>query len=157
MSAGRLRALYYNSAAFASPTWVLFGRISDVNISRSRATGDRKYRSAKTAKKVTGYMEYGISFKYSVKKATPTVTDTVADKLEDSFLNETVLDICALNGVIAAGTTRKGIRGPFVVTKFDVSEGDEDEVTYDVELAEVEDEQPAGTPFETAAYTVTTA
>ncbi len=30
-------------------------------------------------------------------------------------------------------------------------------MTFDVELVEVEDEQPAGTPFETSAYTVTTA
>ncbi len=40
--------------------------------------------------------------------------------------------------------------------KCDQSEADEDGVTYDVELVEVEDEQPAGTAFETSAYTVTT-
>lgn len=157
MSAGRLRALYYNSASYASPTWVLMTRISDVNIARGKGTGDRAYRGAKTKKKVTGYLEYGITFKYAVKKGTPTVTDTLADKLEDSYINDTILDIAALNAVIGAGTTRKGIRGPYVVTKFDMNEGDEDSVTYDVELVEVEDEQPAGTPFETGAYTVTTA
>ncbi len=60
MTAGRLRALYYNSATFGSPTWVLIGRVSDVNIARGRATSDRKFRSAKTAKKVTGYLEYAL-------------------------------------------------------------------------------------------------
>ncbi len=138
-TAGRLRAAYYNSATFGSPTWVAMGRISDVQRSRSRATSDRKFREAKNAKKVTGYMERGFSFKYHAKKAG--ATDTVLDKLEDSFTNETVLDVCFLNGLIAAGTTRKGERGPVVVTKLDINEADEEGVTFDVELSEVEDEQ----------------
>ncbi len=122
MTAGRLRALYYNSATYSSPTWVLLGRISDVNISRARGTGDRKYRSAKTAKKVGGYLEYGITFKYSVKRATIAApSDTVADKLEDSLINETTLDICALNAVIATGTTRKGYSRPIYVRESAIS------------------------------------
>lgn len=154
MSSGRLCAAYYNSATYATPTWVLIGRISDVSRSRSRATSDRMYRSAKTKKKVTGYMEYGFSFKYHCKKAGG--TDTVLDKLEDSFLNETVLDVAFLNGKIAAGTTRTGERGPVVVSKMDRTESDEEGVTYDIELVEVEDEQPAGTAFEFGAYSVVT-
>jgi hypothetical protein len=154
MTAGRLRAAYYNSATFGSPTWVLIDRISDVSRSRSRGTSDRKYRAASNSKKVTGYLEYGFSFKYHVKKAV--LSDTVLDKLEDSFLNETVLDFCFLNGKIASGTTRKGERGPVVVSKLDISEADEDGVTYDVELVETEDEQ-SGALNEFKAYTVTTA
>lgn len=153
MSAGRLRALYVNTAVstpYATPTWTLVGRISDVQRSRSRATADRKYRSAKNSKKITGYKEYGFSFKYHVKKAG--AADTIADKLEDSFTNETVLDVCFMNGLIAAGTTRVGERGPVVVTKLDIAEADEEGVTYDVELSEVEDE----TILEFAAYTITT-
>lgn len=158
MSAGRLRAAYYNSATYSSPTWVYIGRISDVTRSRSRSTSDRMYRAAKTKKKVTGYLEYGFSFKYHVKKSGSTpATDTVLDKLEDSFLNETVIDVCFLNGKIATGTTRAGERGPIVVSKLDIAESDEEGVTYDVELVEVEDEQPAGTAFEFGAYQVVTA
>src|SRR5574343_1650332 len=148
MTAGRLRALYINTAVstpYATPTWTLVSRISDVSRPRSRSTNDRAYRGAKNKKKVLGYKEYGFSFKYHVKKAG--ATNTILDKFEDSFNNETILDVCFLNGAIASGTTRVGERGPVVVSKCDISENDEEGVTYDVELVEVEDEQPAGTLF----------
>ncbi len=157
MSAGRLRTFYLNTASstpYATPTWTLVSRISDVSRPRSRSTNDRAYRGAKNKKKVLGYKEYGFSFKYHVKKAG--ATDTVLDKLEDSFTNETVLDVCFMNGKFDTGTTRVGERGPVVVSKLDISENDEEGVTYDVELVEVEDEQPAGTLFEFSAYSVTT-
>ncbi len=117
MSAGRLRALYYNSASFACAYLGPDESYQRRENRREKGTSDRKYRGAKTVKSVTGYLKYGISFKYFVKKATPAVTDTLADKLEDSFLNDTIIDLAALNAAIASGTTRKGIRGPFVVTK----------------------------------------
>jgi len=157
MSAGRLRALYLNTASstpYATPTWTHVSRISDVQRSRSRSTNDRAYRGAKNKKKVTGYKEYGFSFKYHVKKAG--ATDTVADEFEDSYTNETVLDVCFMNGLFTTGTTRVGERGPCVVSKMDIIENDEEGVTYDIELVEVEDEQPAGTLFEFAAFSVTT-
>ncbi len=153
MSAGRLRALYLNTAVstpFATPTWSLVSRISDVQRTRARPTSDRAYRGANNKKKILGYKEYGFSLKYHVKKAG--ATDTIADKLEDSFVNETVLDVCFMNGKFDAGTTRKGERGPVVVSKMDISEADEEGVTYDIELVEVEDE----TITEFTAYTVTT-
>ncbi len=153
MTAGRLRAAYYNSGTYGSPTWVLFSRISDVQRGRSRTKSDRKYRGAQVGKKVTGYLEYAWSFKYHVKKAG--AADTVLDALEASLLNETVMDVCFMNGKFDTGTTRKGERGPVVVTKLDISEADEDGVTYDVELDHVEDEQ-SGSLFEVGAYTVTT-
>lgn len=153
MAAGRLRAAYYNTGTFSSPTWVLMSRISDVSRSRSRPTSDRKYRGAKVGKKITGYLEYSWSFKYACKKAG--ATDTVLDALEDSFQNETVMDVAFLNGIIASGTTRKGERAPVVVTKLDINESDEEGVTYDVELSHVEDEQ-SGSLNEVTALTVTT-
>lgn len=150
-SAGRLRVAAYNSATFASPTWVTLARITDVQRPRSRSTSDRVYRGAENKKKVTGYMDRGFTFKYAVKKAG--VTDAVLDKLEDSYTNETVLDMCFMNGAMTTGTTRTGERGPVVVSKLDISEADEEGVTYDVELVEVEDETIA----EFIAYSVTTA
>lgn len=158
MSAGRLRALYVNTSSpysFGTPIWTHVSRISDVQRTRSRATSDRAYRGAQNKKKVTGYKEYGFSFKYHVKKAG--AADTMLDRLEASFLNETVMDVCFMNGLFASGTTRTGERGPVVVSKCDIIETDEEGVTYDIELVEVEDEQPAGTLFEFSAFSVTTA
>lgn len=149
--AGRKRAAYYNSATYGSPTWVLLGRISDVNRPQSRSTSDRMYRSANNKKKVTGYKEHSFSFKYHVKKAGS--ADTVLDKLQDSFDNDTVIDVCFMTGKFDSGTTRTGIRGPVVVSKFDLSEPDEEGVVYDVELVEVEDD----TIPEFTAFSVTTA
>ena len=149
--AGRKRAAYYNSATYASPTWVHLARISDVNRTQSRSSSDRMYRGAKNKKKVTGYKEHSFTFKYHVKKAG--TADTVLDKLQDSFDNDTVIDICFMNGKFDTGTTRTGVRGPVVVSKFDISEADEEGVTYDVELVEVEDD----TIPEITAFSVTTA
>jgi len=149
--AGRKRAAYYNSGAYASPTWVHLARISDVNRPQSRSTSDRMYRGAVNKKKVTGYKEHSFTFKYHVKKAG--TADTVLDKLQDSFDNDTVIDVCFMNGKFDTGTTRTGVRGPVVVSKFDISEADEEGVTYDVELVEVEDD----TIPEITAFSVTTA
>jgi len=149
--AGRKRAAYYNSGTYASPTWVHLARISDVNRPQSRSTSDRMYRGAANKKKVTGYKEHSFTFKYHVKKAG--TTDTVLDKLQDSFDNDTVIDVCFMNGKFDTGTTRTGVRGPVVVSKFDISEADEEGVTYDVELVEVEDD----TIPEITAFSVTTA
>lgn len=149
--AGRKRAAYYNSGTYASPTWIHLARISDVNRPQSRSTSDRMYRGAVNKKKVTGYKEHSFTFKYHVKKAG--TTDTVLDKLQDSFDNDTVIDICFMNGRFDTGTTRTGVRGPVVVSKFDISEADEEGVTYDVELVEVEDD----TIPEITAFSVTTA
>jgi hypothetical protein len=149
--AGRKRAAYYNSGTYASPTWIHLARISDVNRPQSRSTSDRMYRGAVNKKKVTGYKEHSFTFKYHVKKAG--TADTVLDKLQDSFDNDTVLDVCFMNGKFDTGTTRTGVRGPVVVSKFDISEADEEGVTYDVELVEVEDD----TIPEITAFSVTTA
>jgi hypothetical protein len=149
--AGRKRAAYYNSGTYASPTWIHLARISDVNRPQSRSTSDRMYRGAVNKKKVTGYKEHSFTFKYHVKKAG--TADTVLDKLQDSFDNDTVIDICFMNGKFDTGTTRTGVRGPVVVSKFDISEADEEGVTYDVELVEVEDD----TIPEITAFSVTTA
>lgn len=149
--AGRKRAAYYNSGTYASPTWVHLARISDVNRPQSRSTSDRMYRGAVNKKKVTGYKEHSFTFKYHVKKAG--TADTVLDKLQDSFDNDTVIDVCFMNGKFDTGTTRTGVRGPVVVSKFDISEADEEGVTYDVELVEVEDD----TIPEITAFSVTTA
>lgn len=151
LQAGRKRAAFYNSATYGSPTWVQFARITEVTRPQSRSTSDRMYRGAKNKKKATGYIERSFAFKYIPKKAG--TTDTVLDKLEDSFVNETVLDVCFMTGTFDTGTTRVGVRGPFVVSKFDLNEPDEEGVSYDVELVEVEDD----TIPESVAYSVTTA
>ncbi len=160
MSAGRTRAAYVNTGTYTTPVWVHISRITGVQRPQSRATSDRKYRGARSVKTVTGYLTYGFTFKYAVKSS-KFATDTVGALLQGSLDNETVLDVCFLNqriiqptGTYPSGANAVGVRGPVVVTKFDIAEEDEDGVMFDVELKEVEDEQPVGTPFEMQAISI---
>lgn len=159
-AAGRKRAAYINTGTNSTPVWVQMERISGVNRPSSRGTADRKYRGARSVKTVTGYITYGFTFKYHIK-ASKFTTDAVIALLDGSFNSETVLDCCFLNqriiqatGTFTPGANAIGVRGPMIVTKLDLIEEDEEGVTYDVELKEVEDEQPAGTPFEIGAYSI---
>ena len=134
-------------------------RISGVQRPLSRGTADRKYRGATTVKTVTGFLKYGFTFKYHIKGPRLSA-DAVLVLLEASILNETILDVCFLNQRIAQpaasftpGSNAVGVRGPVVCTKLDLSEEDEEGVTFDVELMEVEEEQ-AGLLVEIAAFSV---
>jgi hypothetical protein len=158
-AAGRKCVAYLNTGTFASPVWTALNRITDVKSPQSRGSSDRMYRGAKNKKKVLGYLEYSFAFKYQVKKAG--VADTLFDKLEDSNRNEVVLDVFFANqpltaptGSTAIGTAAKGLRGPVVVEKFDRDEADEDGVSYDVNLVEVDHEE-SGALVEIAAFSVT--
>ena len=143
-AAGRKRAAYLNTGTFASPAWTMVSRMTNVQRPQGKATSDRMFRGAKNKKKVSGYVEYGFTFTYQVKKAN--LADTVYDAFLDSFNNDTVLDMCFLNQTIdqPVGTSAGnavGVRGPLECTKFDIKEEDEDGVTVDIELSEVDHEE----------------
>lgn len=156
-AAGRRAVGYYNSGTYTTPVWVEFKRISEVKRPMNRATSDRMYRGAKNKKKVAGYIEFSITFKYQRKKAG--LADTVYDKLLDSFVNETVLDCIFVDQPLTvatggqASTNAVGLRGPYVVSKFDLDEADEEGRSHDVELVEVDHEE-SGNLVETVAFSV---
>lgn len=157
--AGRKRKCYVNTGTYATPVWSEVGRVSNVKRGQSKGASDRYYRSAKNKKKVPGAPEYSFSFKYQIKN--PKYADTIMDKFQDSFDNDTVLDMAFLNraiqlatGTFTVGDKAKGIRGPLVCTKFDLDESDDEGVSYDVELVEVDEEQ-SGSAWEVSAYEVT--
>lgn len=156
MTTGRTCKAYVNiGGTLATPTWVEMKRISNVQRPRSRSTGDRMYRGALNKKKVTGYLENGFSFSYITAKAgsAAETADTVLTALEGSLLNETILDVCFQDRAVTGAS--KGVRGYVQVSKFDRKEDDEDSITYDVELVEVEEYDGAGALVEIAAYTTT--
>lgn len=157
MTAGKSYPVYINEDAYATPEWTRVCRATDVSISRSKGTNDVVYHCSPNKKKVTGYKENSVTMKYTVKKVGATgVTDTVFDLIEDSFENDTILDMCFMNGTLSAGTTRQGYRGPMICTKLDRSQADEDAVTYDLEFMEADDEQ-GGSVWNFGAYEVVTA
>lgn len=147
MQAGRTCTLNYNTGTYGSPTWVHIGRVSSPSRTQGRPTSRKTYREANNSKNVTGLIDNEISGQYVQKNAGQ--ADTILDALEDSLLNDTVLDIAMLDGP-AATTGSTGIRGPFVVSQLDKSEDDEDAVVFDFTLVEVEDDTIA----ETTSYTI---
>lgn len=159
--AGKDYPLFVNTAEstpYATPEWTRICRVSDVNVDRTKGVNDSSFHCSPNKKAIIGYKKNSITFKYTEKKVSATgVSDSVFDILEDSFENDTILDICAMNGLLSAGTTRQGERGPMVVTKLSQSRADEEAVTYDVEMHEVEDYKPDGSMFDFGAYQVVTA
>lgn len=137
LRAGRLCSANINTGTYSTPVWAALTRISNVKRGQSRGTTQRKYRGAKNAKNVQGMRVYTFSFTYVARDAGETDANFVL--LQASFDNETLMDLSFLDK--AAGTGAKGVRGPFVVTKLDRNEDDEDAVSYDVEVSEIDADQ----------------
>lgn len=158
-AAGRTATLAFNTGTFASPVWVEAHRATEVKRPSSRAGSDRKYRGAKNVKTVAGYIKTSITFKYQQKRAG--VADAVFTLLQSRFLSGEFIDVAALSqkltaptGSPAIGTPAVGDRGPYVVLKFDRDENDEDGISYDVELAETDEDKTGGGIWDVEAYSI---
>lgn len=138
-----------NTGTYALPVWSPMGRISSPKRSQSRTANERVYREAENKKSILGKKAYGFSFTYIPKDVD--LTDAILDELQDSFDNGTTLDIAILDRPAAAGAI--GIRGPWQVSQLDRNEDDEDAVSYDVVIVEVDEEQ-SGALWEVDNYTM---
>lgn len=148
MRSGRKCTLNYNTGTYASPTWTHMGRVSSPKQTLGRPTSRKVWRESANSKNVTGVKDVGMTFTYIVKSND--VADAVLTALLDSYHNDTVMDLAALDRT--AGTGAKGIRGPFVVSQIDRNEDDEDAVSYDVTV--VEAEHDTETAFMAASFTI---
>ena len=154
MTTGRTCKAYVNiGGSLATPTWVEMKRISNVSRPKGRSTSDRMFRGAVNKKKVAGFLEFGFSFTYILARAgsAADTADTVVDELEDSLDSETILDVCFMDRAVTGAAA--GVRGYVQCTKLDRKEDDEDNVSYDVELVEVEEYDGSGDLVEFDAYT----
>jgi hypothetical protein len=148
--------MYINTGTYAVPVWTKLERISDVKLPKSRPSSRRAYRGLNSSKNVTGYLDFGISFKYEHKKVGQ--IHAAYDLLQDSLLNDTPLDCLNVNAPLVvptdhplAGEDAVGFRGYYNVVKLDRDEADEDGTTSDVELKEVY-EEVSGVPKEVVAF-----
>ncbi len=153
MKPGRTCTLNYNAGTYAAPTWTHIARVSSPKQTRGRPATRRTYRSHVNSKNVLGMIDAGITFTYVCRASG---TDTVLTSLMTSLNSDTNMDIAMLDGPAATGAT--GIRGQFKVSQMDRNEDDEDAVSYDVTLVEVEasaaDETTAGGPINATSFTV---
>lgn len=154
VQAGRDNKLYYNDTAatasggagnYTTPVWVLIDRVGDVNRAGTKSTTEVDMRASETTIVVYGNKSREITFTYYKRVGT---TDSVFDVLEDSFENNTVLDIAMMEGAIATSGTQ-GVRGPFIVSQMDKSEpiAGVDAFECSMQFADAEQDDSPGTPF----------
>jgi hypothetical protein len=132
---GRVQKLYLNSAAYASPTWVEFTKVGDVDITMEKATSEINTRETPNTKTIGGNNKIGLTFDYFRVDA---LTDAVFTALRASYLNNTPMDLAGMESAIASSGA-KGIRGPFLCTKCTRKEPVNEATRYEVELMETDD------------------
>jgi hypothetical protein len=136
---GRKNKIYLNTGTYGTPVWSELKRVTGLKRPQGRGSSEYMYRGAKSKKTAVGYQKFELSFKYETKRD-PANADAMLTALQDSFDNETVLDMATVDRAIAtSGAT--GVRGPFQVTTFDRDEDDESNTSYDVTLSEVDHEE----------------
>lgn len=104
---GRECYLYYNSATYASPTWVLIGQAVDVSFSIDKNYGDVSSRISAWKKNKAGLKDLSVSFGYRYKMG---VTDAVFDALRANAIANTDTELFIADG--PSGTA--GSEGPRV-------------------------------------------
>jgi hypothetical protein len=128
--------LGYNSGTYDAITHVQIKKIGDVQLPLERAASDKDTRETPNTKTTLGNLKYSpITFPYYKRVG----TDTVWNKLRDSLLNGTVIDLFALDA--DPTDLAYGFRGPYRVSKMGKGEPVNDAVQYDVELVEVDHEE----------------
>src|SRR5262245_37856757 len=119
---------YFNSASYATPTWVLIATCRDVTLDMSRGTADLSRRGS-TWRRNRGTLKEGtVSMEIIYDTA-----DAAYDKLSAAFLAGTIVDITLADGTLPTGPAEY-FRSEYEVTGFSRNEPLEDAVTISVEL-----------------------
>ena len=131
---GRDCGAYYNSATYASPTWVEVTRAIDVSINLGKNTAEIKSRVSSWTTSAPGTKTLSVDVGYLHK---PGGTDTVFDVLQDMFWNDTVKEFAIMDdaGGIASGDV--GLRAHFICTDMTQDQALEDGVQYTFTLEPV--------------------
>jgi len=150
VKAGRTNFLHYNSAyvpsplaGYASPTWVVIDRIGDLDRNNTKQSTEVDMRASPTTIVVYGNKNREITFTYYKRQGS---TDTVFNKLLDSFENDTVMDIRIgeTDSAVVGGVYD---RGPFTVAEMTKSEPIAGVDTYEVKMNVADAEQTVGVPY----------
>ena len=108
---GKDAKLYYDSGSdYSSPTWVLIPRTADLSVDMSKNEADLSTRESSFALVGTGMKVVGLEFGYLHPYL---VADTVFDALNDSYFNDTPIQMLILDGLVATSNAH-GLRAFFV-------------------------------------------
>jgi predicted secreted protein len=146
---GRDAKAYYNTGTHAAPAWSEMKRIKDLSIPFAKGEVDILDRESGWKKTVGGQKEFAVSFVYNEKVS---AADAAFDKLWDSYLIGTAVEMAFMNGSIAVAG-KKGFRGYFEVFEMERSEELEGICSWDISIKLTEHEE-AGAVVEPDRYTV---
>jgi hypothetical protein len=149
---GRKNKLFFNNKAntasagsgtHTAPAWVEIARVGDVARTGAKNQTEVNMRASDTTIVVYGNRSREITLTYYKKKGT---ADSVFDVLNDSFENDTILDLAMMEGPINVDG-QLGVRGPFTVAQMDKSEPIDGVDTYDITMQFADEEISSGVPF----------
>ena len=129
---GQESKLYYNSATYASPTWVEITKCIDVTISITASEVTTNARESAWKLTRQGLKELAISWNYLHKQG----TDTVFDAIRAAFFSRTTYELLALDGP-ATESGCQGIRAHCQFFSNTLNQGLEDASTVDFEAKPV--------------------
>lgn len=133
---GRKGRLYLNAGTHAAPSWVLLARTQNVTVAAGKNSGSLDDRSSDWQKDLGGSKT--LAFTLGVTKIKG--ADTVYDTLLDSYVNDTPIEVAAMNTTIATSGA-KGWRAFCIVTKLDDKQELNSPGMHDVELKLTEAEE----------------
>lgn len=116
----------YNTASYATPTWVTIVACRDLSVSLGKNMGTVTSRETDWELKGAGFKTASVTFGYLHE---PT-TDTVFDALLDSYIADTAVDMVFADGAVAT-SGNQGLRAHFIVTDMSQSQDMEEPLMFD--------------------------
>jgi len=116
----------YNTGTYAIPVWVEIVAIRDLSVSLGKNMGTITSRETDWELKGAGFKTASVTFGYLHE---PT-TDTVFDKLLDSYIADTAVEMIFLDG-IETTTGNQGLRAHFIVSDMSQTQDMEEPLMFD--------------------------
>ncbi len=121
---GKETFLYYNTATYASPTWVEIPRARNITVNDGPALADVEFHGSQNTSQIPGYSAFNGSFEYVRRITTAATPDEVYDDLKAASEGGAIVDMLHLNQnrVESDGTTVNpdaiGWRAPCILGQF---------------------------------------
>ena len=116
----------YSTGTYASPVWVTIVAARDIAVSLGKNMGTVTSRESDWELKGAGFKTASVTMSYLHE---PT-TDTVFDKLLDSYIADTPVDMIFADGAVAT-TGNQGLRAHFIVSDMSQSQDMDDPIMFD--------------------------
>jgi hypothetical protein len=124
---GKDAKLYYNTGTYGSPTWNEVTQVRNVTLSLTTSEADVTTRSNSGWRAMAPVLKDGsLGFDMVYDN-----TDTDYEKFRDAFHNQTLVELLIVDGAYNV-SGNEGVRGSFMVSKFDRKEELENAIIIEV-------------------------